>query len=98
MTLVVPVGKNVPDGGVQTTVPQLTPLLLDVKLTVAPHWPAVFVAVMSLGHVTSQTGPAPCGMVAEAVNVLSVANSSLVSQETVAVLEMTAPPGAVEFI
>jgi hypothetical protein len=98
MTLVVPVGKNDPDGGVQTTVPQLLPDELAEKVTVAPHCPAVFVVVMSAGQVTSQVCGVVGGIVTDAVNVLSVANNSFVSLVTVAVAETTAPPCAAESI
>src|SRR5262249_4003781 len=46
LTRFVPVGKNEPDGGLQVT----TPSPLAVNAMGAPHWPWVFVAIMSAGQ------------------------------------------------
>ena len=76
--------------------PQPLPDEVAEKLTVAPHCPAVFVVVMSDGQLTSHVDVEAGGIVTDAVNVLSVANNSDVSLETVAVAETAAPPGAAE--
>ena len=94
ITFVVPSGKTEPDGGMQATVPHSLPAPLAAKVTAAPHCPGAFCVTMSDGQVTSQVCGVPSGMVTEAVNVLSVANNSLVKLETVAVLETTAPGDA----
>lgn len=80
-----------------TTVPQPLPAPVAVKVTVAEHCPAALSTVMSAGQVTTQVGVVFCGIVTEALNVLSVANNSFVSLVTVAVLETSAPGDAFEF-
>ena len=45
VTVVIPTGKNEPEGGEQVIVPQL-PLAEGEKVTTAPHWFGSFVLVM----------------------------------------------------
>ena len=54
VTVVVPTGKNDPEGGVQTTVPQLLPATGAAYVTTVPHCPVVFEVVMFAGHVITQ--------------------------------------------
>lgn len=80
VTLLVPIGKTDPVGGLQTTLPQPLPDPDGVAYsTTLPHCDASFTSVMSGGHVTSQVAAA---IVTEAVNVLSVSNNSVVSLTT----------------
>ena len=88
-TLVVPIGNNEPDAGLQATVPQPVPLPDGVvNWTTFPHCAVSFTSVMSDGQLTALVAGE---IVAEAVNVLSVSNNSAVSLVTVAVL-VTAEP------
>jgi hypothetical protein len=50
-TVVVPTGKNDPDAGLALTTPQFPVKVGAGKLTMAPHWSCVFVAVIFAGHV-----------------------------------------------
>src|SRR4026209_460749 len=53
VTVVVPTGKNDPDGGLLLTVPQ-SPVIVFVKVTIAPHWPTAFVVTMFVGQMSEQ--------------------------------------------
>src|SRR6185436_7614888 len=83
-----PIGKNVPEGGVQLIVPQLPEPPGVVKFATAPHCPAVFWTVMSDGQLIVHSC---CVTLAEAVEVLSLFDISLVELETAAVRETSAP-------
>ena len=88
-TFVVPIGKTDPPGGLQTTVPQPVPLPDGVEKSYTfPHCPVSGTSVTLPWQVTSQVAGE---IVTEAVNVLSVANNSAVSLETVAVLVTVEP-------
>jgi hypothetical protein len=50
VTLVVPLGKKEPEGGLQLTVPQ-TGAGVGAKLTTAPHWFGALATVMFAGQV-----------------------------------------------
>ena len=54
LTVVVPFGKNDPEGGEQFTVPQPPPEVLGVKVTTAPHCPVSLFLVILLGQVIAQ--------------------------------------------
>ena len=54
LTVVVPFGKNDPEGGEQFTVPQPPPEVVGAKVTTAPHCPASLFLVILLGQVIAQ--------------------------------------------
>ena len=49
VTVVLPTGKNAPEGGLLKTTPQLPLETAASKLTAAPHWPGAFAATMVAG-------------------------------------------------
>ena len=51
VTVVVPIGKNDPDGGEQLTVPHVPLVVGAGYVTIAPHCPGPFGCVISAGHV-----------------------------------------------
>jgi hypothetical protein len=53
LTVVVPFGKNEPEGGEQVTVPQ-PGVAFGAKVTIAPHWFASLLVVMFAGQVKVQ--------------------------------------------
>jgi hypothetical protein len=54
VTVVVPTGKNDPEGGLHVTAPQAVPATGPGYTMTVPHWPVVFEAVMFAGHVITQ--------------------------------------------
>ena len=54
VTVVVPTGKKLPDAGtLVTTTPGQLSVAVGVKLTLAPHWPAVLGTIIFAGQVTT---------------------------------------------
>jgi hypothetical protein len=56
VTVVVPMGKNDPDGGLQVIAPQLPVVAGSLKVTAAPHWPGSLLTLTLAGQVSVQAG------------------------------------------
>ena len=56
LTKVAPTGKNVPERGLQVTMPH-EPLVTGAKVTMVPHWPGAVACVKFAGQVRVQSEP-----------------------------------------